>query len=76
MKYKLFDQQRQEYRTDYDHNDMVYNDLEEVENDLYNYHSIDYGGLEQEEFKELKFAEIFRIEQLIPPSNSIPICPV
>jgi len=53
MKYKLFDQQRQEYKTDYDYNDMVYDDLEEVKNDLCNYHSIDYGGLEEEEFNQL-----------------------
>ena len=61
MKYKLFDQQRQEYRTDFDHNDMVYSDLEEIENDLYSFHSIDYGGLEEEEFKGLKFDEMLEL---------------
>lgn len=58
MKYKLFDLQRQEYKTDFDRNDMIYSDLKEVEDDLYYFHSVDYGGLEQEEFKELNFAEM------------------
>lgn len=53
MKYKLFDKQRQEYKTDFNYNDMIYDDLVEVKNDLYDFHSIDYGGLEEKEFNEL-----------------------
>jgi len=52
-KYKLFDEQRQEYKTDYNYNHIIYDDLEEVKNDLLSFHSIDYGGLEAEEFYAL-----------------------
>ena len=58
MEYKLFDLQRQEYKTDFNYNDMIYNDLEEVENALHDFHSIDYGGLQEEEFNRLELAEI------------------
>ena len=53
MKYKLFDEQRQEYKTDYNYNHIIYDDLEEVKNDLLSFHSVDYGGLKEEEFNKL-----------------------
>jgi len=53
MKLKLWDIQRKEYRTDYDYNDMIYEDSEEIKNDLINFHSVDFGGLEEKEFNEL-----------------------
>lgn len=53
VKYKLFDQQRQEYKTDYKFNHIIYDDLEEVKNDLLSFHSVDYGGLKEEEFNAL-----------------------
>ena len=57
MKYKLWDTQNNEYRTTYDENDNsideVFDNIEEIEEILWNFHSIDYGGLEKEEFNEL-----------------------
>ena len=61
MKYKLFDQQRQEYKKDYNYNDINYDNLEEVKNDLLNFHSVDYGGLEEEEFNELTLSSILML---------------
>jgi len=61
MKYKLFDQQRQEYKTDCNYNDINYDNLEEVKNDLLNFHSVDYGGLEEEEFNELTLSSILML---------------
>jgi len=61
MKYKLFDQQRQEYKTDCNYNDINYDNLEEVKNDLLNFHSVDYGGLEEEEFNELTLSGILML---------------
>ena len=61
MKYKLFDKQRQEYKTDCNYNDINYDNLEEVKNDLLNFHSVDYGGLEEEEFNELTLSGILML---------------
>jgi hypothetical protein len=61
MKYKLFDTQRQEYKTDFNSNEMIYNDLEEVKEDIHSFHSIDYGGLEKEEFNRLDLSEMLDI---------------
>jgi hypothetical protein len=54
MKYKLWDVQRNEYKH-YDYNEIIYDDLKEVEESLWNFHSVDYGGLEEKEFNELTF---------------------
>jgi hypothetical protein len=56
MKYKLLDLQRNEYKTDYDYNVMIFDNIEEMEEVLYNFHSIDYGGLTEKEFNELTFS--------------------
>jgi|TARA_R100001530_G_scaffold74731_1_gene52598 hypothetical protein len=61
IKYKLWCSQRQEYKTNFNCNDMIYDDLKEVENALYDFHSIDYGGLEEEEFNNLKLIEMLDI---------------
>jgi len=61
MKYKLWCTQRQEYKTNFNYNDMIYDDLKEVESALYDFHSIDYGGLEEEEFNNLKLNEMLDI---------------
>tara|TARA_R110002012_G_scaffold239030_1_gene412982 strand:- start:474 stop:710 length:237 start_codon:yes stop_codon:yes gene_type:complete len=61
MKYKLWDSQMQEYKTDFNYNDMIYDDLKEVESALYDFHSIDYGGLEEEEFNRLELSEMLDV---------------
>jgi len=53
MKYKLWDRQMNCYKSDCEYNDIIYSDKEYIECDLYNYHSVDYGGLEEKEFNEL-----------------------
>jgi len=55
MKLKLWDVQRKEYYTDYKDNIIIYEDPEEIKNDLISFHSVDNGGLEQKEFNELTF---------------------
>ena len=40
---------------------MIYNDLKEVETALYDFHSIDYGDLEEEEFNRLELTEMLDI---------------
>jgi len=58
MKYKLYDTQTNEYKTNYKYNLMIYEDLEEIKSDLKNFHSIDNGGLTEKEFESLTLDQI------------------
>ena len=58
MKYKLYDTQRDEYKTDYNYNVIIYEGLEDIKNDLKNFHSIDNGGLTENEFESLTLHQI------------------
>jgi len=58
MQYKLYDNQRNEYKTDYKYNVIIYEGLEEVKNDLISFHSIDNGGLTEKEFESLTLDQI------------------
>ena len=50
MKYKLYDTQINEYKTDYKYNVIIYEDLEDIKNVLINFHSVDNGGLTETDF--------------------------
>jgi len=58
MQYKLYDNQRNEYKTDYKYNVIIYEGLEDIKNDLKNFHSIDNGGLTEKEFESLTLEQI------------------
>jgi|21_taG_2_1085346.scaffolds.fasta_scaffold69952_2 hypothetical protein len=67
MKYKLFCNQRHEYRTTFseEHNwkvtDEIFDNLDDIYEELYNFHEIDYGGMEEEEFKKMTLYDMLDI---------------
>jgi len=69
MKYKLFCNERHEYRTTFseEHNwkvtDEIFDNLDDIYDVLYNFHEIDYGGLTQEEFKAMTLNDMLDIFQ-------------
>jgi len=69
MKYKLFCNERHEYRTTFveEHNwkvaDEIFDSLDDIYEVLYNFHEIDYGGLTQKEFKAMTLNDMLDIFQ-------------
>ena len=77
MKYKLFCNERHEYRTtrlteNHEANgatktwkvaDEIFDSLDDIYEVLYNFHEIDYGGLTQKEFKAMTLNDMLDIFQ-------------
>jgi len=59
-KYKLWDNQLHDYKGGTEGH-IIYDDLKEIEGDLYSFHEIDNGGLEEEEFKSLTLSDMIML---------------